>query len=265
MISPCATCTRSCCRHHLVTVTGYDVWVIAKGLRLAPEQFLLTVPQQKPNGRGFLLNDPQQTYDIALDKAPAKTEAKPCVFWLEFPNGIGRCGIYPLRPYVCQTYPAFLNNLTVERREDVLCLEDAWRDGSLQQPVWRERLCRMQVEFDIYGLAVARWNYHVQRTAHPKLISVLGYYTYLMNYYARLEPLRVNLEASEWQAMSEQWSKCRLEDPSPLVAEVAGMERWSKVIETIRAVTDQFFPNDLFLGEVEAEKASAVQEHASTI
>ena len=38
MMSPCALCTRRCCHNYLVVITGYDAWVIANGLRLAPEQ-----------------------------------------------------------------------------------------------------------------------------------------------------------------------------------------------------------------------------------
>ena len=46
-LSPCADCTRACCRHYLVTVIGYDAWVIANGLTLAPEQFLATCTTAK--------------------------------------------------------------------------------------------------------------------------------------------------------------------------------------------------------------------------
>ena len=127
MTNPCAECTRRCCHHYVVTVTGYDVWVIANGLRLAPEQFLVTVPQ-KPSARTFRLDGSERMYDIALDKAKARTREKPCVFWLGLPGGGGRCGIYPYRPFVCQTYPAMLNGGDPLRREDVLCPGTAWRE-----------------------------------------------------------------------------------------------------------------------------------------
>jgi len=227
-----------------VTVTGYDAWIISTGLGLALEQFLVTVPQREANGRGFLLSRTGQTYDIALDKAHARTKEQPCVFWLGLPNGGGRCGIYALRPQVCQTYPAYLADSGVERREDVLCPTRAWRDGILAQPVWRQRLLRMQVEYDIYGLAVQRWNYHVLYTPNPAQISVLAYYTYLLHFYGRLESVRAGTSATELDALYERWGACGFAGRSPLVDACAELDRWSAIIKAILAVADGFFPSD---------------------
>ena len=193
MTSPCATCTKRCCHHYVVTVSGYDAWVIAQGMHLAREQFLVAVPQKTPNRRGFLLDRSDRTYDIALDKAPAAGAEQPCVFWVGLPSGVGRYGIYGLRPFVCQTYPAWMVEGAVERREDVLCAPDAWRDGTSSARSGANVCSKMHVEFDIYELAVARWNYHVLHTAHPAHISVPAYFTYLMNYYARVAPVRAGL------------------------------------------------------------------------
>ena len=243
--SPCATCTRGCCQQYLVTVTGYDAWVIANGMHLAFEQFLVAVPQKEPGARGFYLDRSGRTFDIALDKQMTESDDKPCVFWLALPGGIGRCGIYQLRPFVCQTYPAYLPGGEVRRRGDVLCPEDAWRDGVLDRPFWRERLLRMQVEFDIYNLVVSRWNYHVEHTTHPERLSVQGYFTYLMNYYARLEPLRATLTGDEWKAMCAVWGICYTRGVSPLVVWVDEMTPWAHVVEGVREVAHAIFTDEL--------------------
>jgi len=256
MTSPCTNCTLGCCRKYLVTVTGYDVWVIANGLNLAPEQFIVTVPQKAPNGRGFLL-DPSSstTYNIALDKQQAKDEGRgcddePCVFWIELDGGIGRCGIYPLRPYVCQTYPGtFVDSTQVVRREDVLCPDDAWRDGVLQRPIWRERVLRMFVEYEIYGLAVSRWNYHVQHTLHPDRIDPLGYYAFLFSYYGKLEPLRASVTPAEWVAMCEQWCECLRHGVSPIEQGNERMRSWAGLISAVCAAASRFFPEDQSVDE----------------
>jgi hypothetical protein len=211
---------------------------------MAPEQFLAVVRQPKPNSRGFLLDRSEQTYDIALDKAPAETAEKPCVFWLGFPSGVGRCGIYSLRPYVCQTYPAFFQEQQVVRREDVLCPQGSWGDNTLQQPAWRERLHRMQVEFDIYALVVARWNYHVLHTPRPESVSVWAYYAFLLNVYTRLETMRKVLTVVEWQAMSEVWGSYYARGISPLRQETAEMTPWMDIIAGIRSLLQGFFPDD---------------------
>jgi Fe-S-cluster containining protein len=266
MTSPCATCTLGCCRYYLVTITGYDAWVIANGMQLAPEQFLITVPQKVPSNRGFLLDRSEQTYDIALDKVPVEGNEKPCIFWLEMPSGVGRCGIYSLRPYVCQTYPAYFVDGEVTRRDDVLCPNEAWHDGTLQQDIWRDRLQRMQVEFDIYGLAVARWNYHVSHTPHLEKISVLGYYTYLMNFYTCLAPLRQQLNAVEWQAMCKSWSAACFKNRSPLAEKIDEMAPWATVIDGIRSVANHFFPNDVFPDGVPTspENASSIARSSNS-
>jgi hypothetical protein len=229
-----------------VTITGYDMWVIANGLNLAPEQFVIAAPQKSPNGRGFLLEPSAgTTYDIALDKQRVDGEDKPCVFWIELDGGIGRCGIYPLRPYVCQTYPAtFVDSTQVVRREDVLCPDDAWRDGVLQRPVWRERVLRMFVEYELYGLAVSRWNYHVQHTPQPDRIDLFGYYAFLMAYYGRLEPIRAALGPSEWLAMCEQWCECLRDGTSPIELNFERMKPWAAALDEICGVPAGFFPDD---------------------
>lgn len=255
--SPCADCTLGCCRDYLVTITGYDMWTIARGLNMAPEQFVVVVQQKEPSERGFLLDRSGQTYEIALDKRPAETEYKPCVFFLEMPSGVGRCGIYAMRPYVCQTYPTFLQgNGEVERRGDVLCPEDAWREGILKRPVWRERLLRMHIEFQIYALAVARWNYHVLYTPKPELFSFLGYLTFLMSFYGRLEPVRESIAGGEWLEMCERWCECMLQSGSPLEADLPEMVQWSSVTNEIRDVANSFFPDDLGLSDQLAHAVS---------
>jgi Fe-S-cluster containining protein len=237
-------CTAGCCSRYAVTITGYDVWTIARHYQLAPEQFLVTIPQKKTTGRGFHLPAHEGTFDIALDKAATGTEAEVCVFWLDFPGGIGRCGIYPHRPFACQVYPAFFDEGTPAKRDDVLCPDDAWLDGSLAKPIWRDRLLLLQVEYDIYGLAVARWNYHVQNTPTPHLIDIPGYYAYLMNFYGRLEPLRDRFDAAQWMALCTAWAACWMDGVSPLVARVPAMDRWADDLDSIVAVANGFFPSD---------------------
>jgi Fe-S-cluster containining protein len=216
-----------------VTVSGYDAWVIARNLRLAPEQFLVAVAQESPEGGGFLLDRSGQTYDIALDKARARTREKPCVFWIGLPGGIGRCGVYPFRPRVCQTYPAVLHEGRAERREDVICPRPAWRDGTLRQPLWVHRLHAMHVEHDIYRLVAARWNDHVMRTASPDVVSLAAYYDYVLRFYDRFEPVRGRLGTQEWTALCERWAGRPRRGESPLADEAAAPREWAWLLSVV--------------------------------
>ena len=245
MPSPCADCTLGCCRHYVVTITGYDMWKIARGLNLAPEQFVVVAQQSDATNKGFFLDDSGKTYNLALDKRATQEEERPCVFWLDLPGGIGRCGIYPLRPYVCQTYPAnFFGATVAQRREDALCPQDAWRDGILDRPIWRERLLRMHVEHEIYALAVARWNYHVLHTPNPGLISHLGYFAFLMRYYTRLEPVRESLAPEQWLAMCERWCELIMQGANPDISVSEAMRPWTSITDRISAIASDFFHED---------------------
>jgi Fe-S-cluster containining protein len=241
MSSPCATCTERCCHHYLVTVSGYDAWLIATSMRLAPEQFLVPVKERETTGGGFLLSGEGPTYDIALDKAPARSEEKPCVFWVGVPGRGGRCGIYPVRPRVCQTYPAYLHDGQVARREDVLCPTAAWRDGTLQHPAWRRRLEAMRVEYDIYRLVVACWNDHVRRTPRPELLSFVGYCTYLLEFYDRLAGLRAAMPDAEWDALCACWSERLQAGDVPLSGDVPGLRPWAWFIDAVIELGTGFF------------------------
>lgn len=263
MPSPCADCTLGCCKHYTVTVSGYDMWVISRGLNLAPEQFMVVVPQADQSNRGFVLDNSGNKYNIALDKRASSDLERPCTFWLELPGGIGRCGIYSLRPYVCRTYPAnFAGSTIVKRRKDVLCAPGDWRDGTLQKPIWREQLLRMHVEYDIYALAVSRWNYHVENTQNKQHIDPLGYYTFLMRYYGRLEGVRSQLGAEGWLAMCEDWAECLVKQTSPLVSHFEIMQPWMAILDEITGVAAGFFREDYGFSASADRSKEAVLEDA---
>src|SRR5262245_1262007 len=188
MSSPCSSCTKRCCANYTVSITGYDAWVIGRTLHLALESFLVYFSVGPDNDRGFLLEPDGARYEIALDKVGGFQKGNPCVFWIELANGRGRCGIYAARPYVCQTYPAYLLHETVVLRDDVLCLGGSWSLAGRHLPLFRERLFRFRVAQDIYAYIVAGWNRKVEEAGARR--SVQDYYAYLMNVYDRLDRLQ---------------------------------------------------------------------------
>jgi hypothetical protein len=127
----------------------------------------------------------------------------------------------------------------------VLCPDDAWRDGILDAPIWYEQLTSQFVEADIYDLAVARWNFYVLQTPQLEVISLAGFYSYLLEFYARLEPLRAGLSAAEWAAMCRLWDVCLDHGISPLLTERDEMRPWMATLDAIRAVGNSFFQDDL--------------------
>ena len=103
----------------------------------------------------------------------------------------------------------------------------------------------MQVEYDIYMLAVARWNERVARASRPEHASVVTYFTYLMHFYARLEPIRSAAGADRWQALCESWTAGLARGEHPLAADATSPAPWSSIIDDIRAIGDAFLADHI--------------------
>ncbi len=203
-------------------MSGFDVFRIAQGLRLAPEQFVLAIAVDEPTAYSFQVAGTQQTYELALDKVnPRLKEDQPCVFWLPVGSRAGRCGIYPYRPFACRVYPAVPDEHDVMvRRDDVICPAGAWLDGTLTAPIWKREYRRMQVESDIYQLVVMRWNYHFDRTPDPGQLGLPTYLAYVVALYGRLYPVLTSLNEAEWDALSGPWTDYLADGESPLLGDV---------------------------------------------
>jgi Fe-S-cluster containining protein len=210
-------------------VSGLDVHRIATGLHLAPEQFVVAVPQPEETPYSFRLAGMQDTYELALDKAGNRLDDdRPCVFWLPVGSAAGRCGIYPYRPYACQVYPATLEDGVMARREDVICPAEAWRDNTFEAPIWRRQYLRMQCEADIYQLAVGRWNYHFEQTAQTDGLALPTYLAYLMALYDNLLPILSSPGDDAWSELAEEWTEYLSTGESPVIGDVpAHLVRWN--------------------------------------
>jgi Fe-S-cluster containining protein len=242
--TPCANCHARCCQEHIVPLCGFDMWRIARGLEFEPEQFVKVRPQPETNSHGFILDHSGRTYYMSLGKRPAGPEAEECIFWLRMEH-TGRCGIYELRPQVCRTYPSIMRGLDVERREDVLCPVDAWRDGILQKPSWRHSLFSVTVEFDIYRMAVGRWNRHVLNSPEDVHFTEHDYMQYVLAFYDQLADVRNAFDAEEWRQLCDWWGVKRTEGVGPLVDRSIDAGQWEPMIDRVHVVTGSFFAEEL--------------------
>lgn len=244
MSNPCATCSNRCCHEYVVPTSGLDVYRIATGLHLAPEQFLVAVPQPEPTPFSFQLAGMGDTYELALDKAGDRLhDDRPCVFWLPVGSAAGRCGIYPYRPYACQVYPATLEGTVMVRREDVVCPTDAWREeDTFAAPVWKRQYLKMQCEADVYQLAVARWNYHFDSVNDDDGLGLPTYLAYLMALYEEVLPILQSPGEEEWTELAPPWAAYLGEGESPLLGDVpASLMPWNDFFWKIYNVTAAAF------------------------
>lgn len=186
--NPCATCG-ACCRSYIVPVCGQDVWRISQRQRLAPEHFLIPVPQPKPRSDGFRLEPGGWTYALMLDKQGRLKVDQSCVFLVHLVGGHDRCGIYEHRPVVCQAYPMVQAPRGVSIRDEPLCPPDSWPDDELTKRPWRRVVMRVTMQFDLYAEVVARWNARVDAARSDRIFALDEYLSYLMNLYDRVAEL----------------------------------------------------------------------------
>lgn len=218
MSSPCSTCTGRCCSNYTVSITGYDAWLIGTSLRLALDSFLVYFPVDARVERGFRLEPGGARFEIALDKVGGFQRGNPCVFLIDLMNGRGRCGIYSLRPHVCQTYPAHQHGDLVMLRDDVLCPEGSWSLAGIDVPLFRARLYQFRIEQDIYAAVVGAWNEYVERQGHSQRIDL--FYAHVMNAYDRIDRVRSILTPHAAARLREAWGSRDASTPSPVVVDL---------------------------------------------
>ncbi len=181
--SVCATCHARCCFAYAVHVTGHDVWLIARRLRLDAAQFVVALDATEHQPNAFRLDRSGRAFVLALGKQRVENPQGEwaCVFWLPLPGGSGRCGIYAERPNVCRTYPAYLRDGAVHLRRDAACPPRAWSVAGLDLASWRRELERGDREKQVYETVVQSWN---ERIDQPVSLGV--FYDYLLTAYDEL-------------------------------------------------------------------------------
>ncbi len=194
-LSPCAQCHEACCRDYLVTVSGLDVYRISTGLGLDPNQFAVPTSYGEPPD-GFRVDTSGRTHRLSLDKRRGGDSAGWCTFWMPVGDGLGRCGIYALRPGVCRTYPATLVDGEVALRSDILCPDGSWgSDSGLFSVQWRTRAERQYAELEIDAYVNRRWNGAALLTSLPD-DGYRRYLDWIFAVYRRLSEADVLTEAT---------------------------------------------------------------------
>lgn len=224
----CSVCSARCCAEYTVSVIGCDVWNITSGLGIPPEHYLLCFQTDRVGPGAFRLDHSDAQYDIALDKVEGPDEKRDCIFLMSL-GGPGRCGIHAFRPYVCQTYPAYLDGDMVAIREDVLCPTGAWKLSQMNVGGWRERLNLFQMAQDVYFYVVSLWNERVAAAPVGTMFVISEYYSFLLNVYGAIARRNGNADpktiSAAWVAHHNDFTASPLMEPNeetdPLVAQAA--------------------------------------------
>lgn len=204
---PCEACTGECCRVYFVNLSGFDVWKIASGTKLAPHQFVTIAQESEATGIGFKLDATKMTFAMVLAKNPGRDGTQQCSFLMEFGDGVCRCGIYPLRPSACRVFPARLREGAVAFRDDIVCPKDSFSVDGIDEPAWRMSLLRSQMEWAVYARVVHRWNEIAGRVPRGEMRTPEEYYAFLIERYDKLAEIESDLSPHELDAVVSRWGQ----------------------------------------------------------
>jgi len=203
-------CDGHCCRRYAVNVCGYDAWLISTRRRLRPEQFLVTYALPAPRSDGFHLAPDGPPLGLLLDKRGRKEQGPlklslPCVFLVTLTDGIERCGIYAERPIACRSYPMLVTDGEIRPRPDALCPLGCWRLDDETRATWGATLRHQSMQLTLYADVVEHWNARVAALELGAPLSVLEYFSYLMNVYDRLDRLGRELGYDTMSRVTATW------------------------------------------------------------
>jgi Fe-S-cluster containining protein len=239
-MTACATCG-ACCRSYVVPVCGYDVWLLTRRQRLAPEQFVVAYGQKPGSAprEAFRLEPDGPLFGLALDKRGRFKPSSPCVFLYDLAGGLSRCGVYAERPVVCETYPMAMWAGVISQREKSLCPPEAWSEADIQDPTWRTGLQRLRFHFDIYHEVVARWNAAVASGGRARVLP--EFYAYLLNLYDRLASLDAECGPERLDQIRATWPG-RPHPPSLSIVEGEEPD-WFRYFISARQIIDSVYPS----------------------
>jgi Fe-S-cluster containining protein len=214
--NPCLNCPAYCCSENLINICGYDARVIARDLNIHPADFIGLAELHGKSPYNFILDNSGNAYYLVLNMRELADGSRRCIFALDLPNGVVRCGIYSLRPIACRAYPLILTDEEVVVKPWAFFNKEAWDIDQLDKSYWREELGRNDMEFSIYGYIVAVWNNTIRKRTESERLDFSVFFDFLFNIYRRLESERAEIPAEAWPEIWTQWRQITAQKSNPL-------------------------------------------------
>lgn len=253
----CVSC--KCCFGLFIDVTGLDLYRLAVSLHLDPMTLVTTAPSDETDDDlGFCLEPGGPTKTLILRQRG--TTKRRCALLLGplGTNGETRCGVYPIRPAACRSYPAeFAPDAPgqVRRRSIARCpvgsftpsaVEDATLTEAMDASTWGPLLRDEQIGLDVHRIVTWRWNRHV--LAGGRRLSLAELVGYLMAVHERLAPVwAVISERPDWSLQREAWGSAIDNGISPFLAppgETPALDPIRTELRDLVAIIESSFPDD---------------------
>jgi hypothetical protein len=188
LIDACSRCPAPCCQHYEVTVDGYDLFRLVRGLMLPWRALVELVEHPGAAARGFYLDTGEgaRCYGFRLRQRPGGA----CQLLLELAEGHRRCGAHALRLIASddEPYGSWVWGMA-------LCPDDSRARFTRALPLLRPLVDEDLAEGQLYFRVLQRWN----RAAAGH--DVDQYVAWLLDLYGAIEPLRRG-ERGEWQLLA---------------------------------------------------------------
>lgn len=246
--NPCTACPGHCCSRNVINVCGYDAWVIARALDISPMDFLAFARLEEETPYAFRLDGSKVSYHLALNMNLHSDGARRCIFGITLPRGQFRCGIYPLRPLGCRSYPFAFGEDGPAMKPWALCPQK-WELDPINVDSVREQLSQSDMEFCIYGLVVAVWNGGVSGHSPIEKLDFRPFVSYVMDTYDRLGNARVKIPPEAWPGIWNRWRDYTEKRANPLELNSIPPDEsplWKRWLEGIhQAVRPAWEPNPI--------------------
>jgi Fe-S-cluster containining protein len=184
--SLCLGCREKiCCSYYTVTVTGLDVWRIARTMQLAPTDFLAYRATDGPGPGRFQLAPGEAYFELLLAKRPLPEPLpSPCVFLVRTNDEHALCGLGPLRPGQCRAYPVYVADDVVNLINDPDGCVRTWSYADVDLDEERDRSRGLAAEEAEHRRMVGEWNARVAESGRAR--SFDDFCAYLLNRCAAL-------------------------------------------------------------------------------
>jgi hypothetical protein len=191
----CASCHGPCCFEHVVPISGYDLWRLARGLGVPWEALADTGVHRVPLFAGFRLDRGPDHHFFQLRRRASGA----CQLLVELESGHRRCGAHGLRPGACRLYPLVPDReLGAALGEHAVCPDEprAIYQGAAGE--LRALVDEDGADRQLDARARARWDVLARRVPVEAPLAVARYVEWTAHLYEAIERLRT-VERGDWQ------------------------------------------------------------------
>ena len=237
--NPCMNCPGLCCSQNLINICGYDVWVIVRELQIHPSDFIGLACLNAGSHYSFRIDGSDKAYGMVLRMKQSPDGNPRCIFAIDLPNNVVRCGIYQIRPVPCRAYPLALDGDKAVVKPSSLCPDGTWNACDCDSSCFGDELARGDMEYSIYSFLLAVWNREMLRWPEPGRANFGAFFTFLLDVYRQLDPARAAIDADDWPAIWSQWRRhtaCQINPLSSRTALTGGTASLTQWLRSVREI-----------------------------